>query len=251
MTDGTNDAPTIDNAVRRGLAYGLLARCLAYPDEDHVLALHEAATAAAPVLHASILSPLVTMAAGVQREEIEPEYTGLFSLSASPDCPSFETAFFSADPVQQTMRMADVAGFYRAFGVDVGGTRLRPDEISVELEFMSYLCKKQVYAEEHLGAPRVRQAVRAQRLFLQDHLGQWAGALGQRMLLRAEGEFYRETGRALTAWIAEDCAATGATPPATATAPFTGWHTARAADLAEDEAQLIQLDDVMRYEVTG
>jgi TorA maturation chaperone TorD len=244
MSDARSSAATLENVVRRGLAYGLLARCMAYPDEEHVLALHDMATAAAPALHGSTLSSLVAATITVRRDEIEPEYTKLVTLSSSPDCPSFETAFFSPDPVQQTTRMADVAGFYRAFGVDVGGTRLRPDEISVELEFMAYLCKKQVYAYEHFGAPRVRQATRAQRLFLTEHLGTWGGALGQRMVLRAGSEFYREVGGALATWIAEDCAALGATPLATS-APSSDWDTARSADTSEDEARLLELNDVM------
>jgi hypothetical protein len=110
---------------------------------------------------------------------------------------------------------------------------------------MAYLCKKQVYAHEHLGAPRVRQTVRAQRLFLREHLGQWGGALGQRIALRAEGAFYRVAGKGLADWITEDCGALGATPLATVSGPSAAWSGARTADAAEDEARLLGLNDVM------
>ncbi len=245
MTDAQHTEFAIESAVRRGLSYSLLAHCLAYPDGDRVLAMHDAALAATPVLAGGVLAGLVDLAASARQEDIEPQYAKLFSFSSSPDCPSFETAFFSPDPIQQTARMADIAGFYRAFGVDVGGTHLRPDEISVELEFMSYLCKKQVYAHEHLGAPRVRQTVRAQRLFLREHLGQWGSALGQRIALRAERTFYRETGTALAAWIAGDCAAMRAVPFTTVNAPATEWAAARTADTDDDEARMLELDDVV------
>jgi DMSO reductase family type II enzyme chaperone len=206
-------AANTERCASRAAAYSLLAYALAYPDDAAIEGLHEAAAEAAALLAQTPLAGLAGIAAALQRDDLEPAYVTLYTLSSSPDCPTFETAYFSADPQQQTQRMADVAGFYRAFGVDSGETGFRPDEISVELEFMAYLCRKQAYAAEHLGAPRAGQALRAQRLFLEEHLGRWAAGLGRRIAEEAPiGHFYQLAGLALAGWIADDCRALGARP---------------------------------------
>jgi DMSO reductase family type II enzyme chaperone len=206
-------ATNAERAVSRAAAYSLLAYALAYPDDAVIEGLHEAAAEASILLAQTPLAGLGGLAVRLERDDLEPAYVSLYTLSSSPDCPTFETAYFSADPQQQTQRMADVAGFYRAFGVDSGETGFRPDEISVELEFMAYLCRKQAYAAEHLGAPRAGQALRAQRLFLEEHLGRWAGGLGRRMAEEAPiGHFYQLAGLVLSEWIADDCRVLGARP---------------------------------------
>lgn len=198
----------LETLVTRVVGYSLLAHGFAYPDASAVAALQEAAAAAAPFLAGSPLHELVGRALVSDIEELLPTHTHLFTLSSSPDTPTFETAYFSSDPTQQTNRMADIAGFYRAFGVDAGGTGFRPDDISVELEFMSYLYRKQIYATEHLGAPRVAQTKKAQRMFLGEHLGRWAPELGRRVALSAGGsEFYRALGAGLDDWICAEAEA--------------------------------------------
>ena len=202
-----------DLAMSRAAGYSLLAYALAYPDDTVVESLHDAAKEAATALARTSLSGLARVAVAVTRAELEPAYVQLCTLSSSPDCPTFETAYFSPDPQQQTQRMADVAGFYHAFGVDSADTGFRPDDIPVELEFMAFLCRKQAYAAEHLGAPRAGQTLRAQRMFLADHLGCWAGGLGRRMAEGAPaGHFYEVAGLALAEWVADDCRILGARP---------------------------------------
>jgi len=197
---------SVEVAVQRAMGYALLARCFAYPDDLAVEGIRATAAASEAVLEGTVLGPLATAAARVAREELEERYAGLFTLSSSPDCPTFETAFLSTDPIQQTNRMADIAGFYRAFGVDTGGNGCRPDDISVELEFMGFLCRKEAYAAEHLGAPRVAQTLRAERLFLREHLGRWAGAAGSRLALQgADAPFYAMLGKALDVWVSQEC----------------------------------------------
>ena len=202
-----------DRAWARAAGYSMLAYALAYPDDAVIESLHDAAGEAASALAKSPLSGLAGTAAAATRAELEPAYVQLCTLSSSPDCPTYETAYFSPDPQQQTQRMADIAGFYRAFGVDSMDTGFRPDDIPVELEFMAFLCRKQVYAAHHLGAPRAGQTLKAQRLFLAEHLGCWAGGLGRRIAAGATpGHFYQVAGLALAEWVADDCLLVGARP---------------------------------------
>ena len=179
-------APTTSNtrlnsALARAAVYEALAHALAYPDAARVQAVNSCGAALAttdlplPLLRFAVLAREAVSGA------LEPVHVALNTLSSSPDCPAYESAYVSGDPQQQTQRMADIAGFYRAFGVDATEGGYRPDELSVELEFMAFLCQKEAYAEGHLGPPRARQARKAQRIFLEHHLGRWAGALGERL----------------------------------------------------------------------
>ncbi len=205
-TTAPPQASSIEWAVRRSLGYALLARCLAYPDDSGAAAIRGAASEAGLLLAGTALEGLVESATSADRQALEARHSQLFTLSSSPDCPTFETAYLATDQIQQTQRMADINGFYRAFGVDTVEAGFRPDDISVELEFMGFLCRKQVYAAQHLGAPRVRQTLRAERMFLREHLGRWGGALGRRIALRAALDpFYSLVGGALHDWLEADC----------------------------------------------
>jgi len=230
--------------MRRAVSYSLLAHCFAYPDEQQVAALQEAAAAAAPFVEGSPVGELIALAVAATSEDLEAEFVRLFALSSSPDCPTFETAYYAAETVLQTNRMADIAGFYRAFGVDSGTAGLRPDEICVELEFMGYLARKELYAREHLGAPRVGQVVKAERMFLSDHLGTWGTTFGRRVSARAGlCAFYREAGFALSSWVVAECNRTGAKPAAIVEGPVAGWD-AEVPDPADREEQVFDPDEI-------
>jgi TorA maturation chaperone TorD len=248
MTAAKNGPAHVELAIRRAVAYELLARSVAYPDANGVAAMRELAAVASGLLGATPVAGLVGLAADASQEALEETYVRLFTLSTSSDCPTFETALLATDHLQQSARMADIAGFYRAFGVDAREPGFRPDDISVELEFMGYLCRKQAYAAEHLGAPRVNQVLRAQRLFLREHLGRWAGAIGRRMsVLSAPESFYDVVGRAIEGWVAEDVALINAGPVESVDIPELRWTRPDEegdGPTAEADLEVIGVDDI-------
>ncbi|MCC7088379.1 MAG: molecular chaperone TorD family protein [Chloroflexi bacterium] len=224
MATATAHRPPIDMLAMRSAGYSLLAHAFAYPDADRVGAIRDAGAEFAAVGLQSPLNGLAHMALAATTDGLEREYVRLCSLSSSPDCPGFETAYFSADATQQTARMADLAGFYRAFGVDATSGGVRPDDLPVELEFMSFLCQKEAYAKDHLGAPRVKQSARAQRMFLEEHLGRWGAPFGRRIAARAvPGHFYHVAGLALAEWISGECALLRIRPDEVSGEPAVGW----------------------------
>ncbi len=237
MTTTVQDVDFTSQAIGRATGYTLLAHLFAFPDAPGIAAMQEAAAAAAPF---STGGPIVSLSGVILAAEPEPlvqAYTRLFSLSSSPDCPNFESAYFSPDPIQQTNRMADIGGFYRAFGVDALGTGLRPDDISVELEFMGYLCRKELHARMHLGAPRTAQVVKAQRMFVGEHLGLWAAEFGKRVALNAGAcDFYRLLGVALDDWITEEAALMKVDLAGAADSPAPGWNVREEEPPGDEEA---------------
>jgi TorA maturation chaperone TorD len=108
----------------------------------------------------------------------------------------------------RTFEMADVAGFYKAFGVAVdegseGGERV--DHIAAELEFMNLLAVKEALALQEEGeAAHAKTCRDASRAFLRDHLGRWAPRLGECMVETGKDPLFRAAGRLLRDFVAFD-----------------------------------------------
>lgn len=70
-----------------------------------------------------------------------------------------------------TPRLADVAGFYKAFGMSVSGER--PDHIVAELEFMSLVTLAQADAIARGDLDGAAICAEIARAFVRDHIGSW------------------------------------------------------------------------------
>lgn len=78
-----------------------------------------------------------------------------------------------------TPRLADIAGFYRAFGLEVVDER--PDHVVAQLEFLSMGLMAEAEANELDDAERAHAAASAVRGFLRDHVGGWIDAWAARV----------------------------------------------------------------------
>ena len=105
--------------------------------------------------------------------------------------------------------MADVAGFYRAFGAELAGPeRDRPDSAGAELEFLSCLIARRLAADEE----GVRVCVEAEDEFLHDHVGRWLGELCRRAEAETSSPFYGAIARLGGRFIAEELERRGIEP---------------------------------------
>lgn len=96
--------------------------------------------------------------------------------------------------------MGDVAGFYRAFGMEFAGDR--PDHISTELEFMRLLAMKEARAMTEGDTENAGICISAQKEFLQCHLGRWTATLSR----MAEGmRFYGLFSTLIWNWTTAEC----------------------------------------------
>jgi DMSO reductase family type II enzyme chaperone len=112
-------------------------------------------------------------------------YLAAFGHAARGSCPLNEIEYgdIKADPLFQPHRLADLAAFYRAFGLEVTeDAGERHDHICLELEFMCVLAAKEAYAHEHqVDADQLAQCRDAQKKFLREHLGRWTPAFARRL----------------------------------------------------------------------
>lgn len=136
---------------------------------------------------------------------IRVDYLDLFGHSVSKDCPPYGGEYYpNTDVTFRSQRLADVAGFYRAFGLDrAADAHERHDHLSFEAAFMETVITRELYAvQEDLGEERIEVCRRAQRDFFVDHLGWWLPAFGLRLSsLRPQG-FYGALGRWIRALVA-------------------------------------------------
>lgn len=172
-----------DRALARSHVALLLSIGFEYPTEERFAALREELTALKATARflasevASMLDEVRSACKGLSRGLMETGHLNVFTHVIASDCDPCETAYTSTHLFQQAQRIADLKGFYLAFGVEPGCER--PDHISVELEFMALLLQKEARAWQ-MGSRRKAAAARdAQCQFLEKHIGVWGGCFGR------------------------------------------------------------------------
>ncbi len=136
-------------------------------------------------------------------DQLDTEYVRTFGHTISKECPPYETEYGQAHIFQQSQALADISGFYRAFGLELTPeVNDRLDHLGVELEFMQFLCLKEAHAQIKASSEEPLALCReAQVKFLGEHLGQWAPGFAQRLDEKAAGSVYGLIGQLLTAFL--------------------------------------------------
>ena len=225
-------------ALARSFCYRFLAQAFAEPTETGWCWLGEAQTQASLRAGWELLHPSAATVSNADRQETlrtgSPKghnlsrwpafpptafaaygaaYVAAFGHAARGRCPLNEIEYgdLKADPLLQPHRLADLAAFYRAFGLDVSDDAgERHDHLGLELEFMTVLAAKEAYAlAQGLSRADLETCRAAQKQFLREHLGRWAPAFTRRLeavtnhaTLNALAEFMR-------AFVASECARHG------------------------------------------
>ncbi len=186
----------IDLAMARSFLYRFLAQAYQDPAEDSWARMTEARCQHDLNLAVHALAsagPQLVEAAVRLHSQFKPElfetflaaYLTVFGHAARGRCPLNEIEYgdIKADPLFQPHRLADLAGFYRAFGLEIAeDADERHDHICLELEFMCVLAAKEAYSLEHQLDPEALSVCRdAQKRFLREHLGRWIPAFTRRL----------------------------------------------------------------------
>lgn len=191
---------SIERALAKSHVFGLLARALRYPDKQLFAALQSGrwATDLSDAVRLSGSKPQKTFRITLQNiaeslpdrlEALQGQHSALYS--SGNICPLQESDYVASHAFQKTDVMADVAGFYRAFGLRVSrAQRELPDFLGSELEFLHTVAWKQAQAMQEGcrdGAAVCRQA---HRKFLAAHLTMWVEAFRAKMETSPAGRFY-------------------------------------------------------------
>lgn len=210
-----------DRATGRAALYKLLALGFWPPDPAgyrHMQRLAAALLEAPLAAEWGLREPLENLARGLEAEapdRLEAEYHRLFGPGGAG--PSNQSAYLPG-AFGHTREMADIAGFYRGFGLEQAEGGALPDFIGVELEFMALAAGKEGYAAGEGWEESAAVCREGQRKFLQEHLGRWALPLARRLGEQATGGTYTALAALLAAAVAADARflgvalATGAKP---------------------------------------
>jgi TorA maturation chaperone TorD len=150
--------------------------------------------------------------------ELNDLYEANFGLLGGSKCPPYETEYVPHKFIfQRSHMLADVAGFYRAFGLQTSSTAPeRPDHIALECEFLAQVCYLQGEAAQGSTAEAAAQAEICQHTvqrFLSEHFVWWAPALARLLGHQDPGGFYEAVAQFLAALVAAVRALAEIEPP--------------------------------------
>jgi DMSO reductase family type II enzyme chaperone len=139
-----------------------------------------------------------------------------YGHAARGSCPPNEIEYgdIKADSLFQPHRLADLAAFYRAFGLELAGEEgERQDHICLELEFMCVLAARQAYGmRNQLNSDFLAQGYDAQKKFLREHLGRWTPAFARRLAAETPDLVLRKLADFTRSFIETECRRFGIHP---------------------------------------
>jgi len=218
---GKDEVPprtAIDFAVARSYVYRFLAVAFGDPTTAGWQWLTETATiagmrSATQTLGGPLPALVQSLLSSLESTGLEPflnAYLAAFGHAARGSCPLNEIEYgdIKADPLFQPHRLADLAAFYRAFGLEVAeDAGERQDHICLELEFMCVLAAKEGYAwDKQLDTDQLEQCREAQEKFLREHLGRWAPAFSRRLAAATQEGTLVALAAFTRAFVESDCA---------------------------------------------
>ncbi len=208
---------SIHHALARSFVYRYLAKAYEDPTPGNWQWLTEPTTLATLHSVASLLGGAVrTATEGLERhfqpagfEAFLGAYLTAFGHAARGSCPLNEIEYgdIKADPLFQPHRLADLAAFYRAFGLEIApDAGERHDHLGLELEFLCVLAAKDAYALEYqLDGADHALCREAQRKFLREHLGRWTPAFGRRLATATSNPALRSLAEVTRTFVESEC----------------------------------------------
>jgi len=210
-------------SLDRARAYRVLARLFAPPEARSLDALRQNELPAligalerlgSDAALMSAAEDLARLLADADPRSLQRSFEATFEASGGLRCSANEAAHTADTPghsLTRTFEIADVAGFYRAFGVEVTPGTERPDHITAELDFMHLLAVKESVARSEEGeGEHVAVCCDASRTFLRDHLGRWTQRFAERLGEVAADPFYAAAGLLLGRFVSYDAERLGA-----------------------------------------
>ena len=224
------DSPAVERALSRSKLYLLVSWSLLYPEDDEFLdyvqcgEFVEDGRAAIDALDTAldgiggeraklklvllrkqfdlIEKVVASECVNWQLGDLQSEHRRVFSNVITLDCPPYETLFGNDHVFAQSQVMGDIAGFYRAFGVELSkDIHERLDHLSVEFEFMHFLAYKESYSRCHDGADKTQIVLEAQKKFVKNHIGRWVPLFCRMLVKKADSGLYKHVADMMAEWL--------------------------------------------------
>ncbi len=119
------------------------------------------------------------------------DHTKVFGHTLSKDVSPYELEHLkNKDVFAQTQSLADIQGFYKAFGLEVNGLE-RADYFSMESEFLAFLILKELKALSDGQEDNAEICRLAQRDFFADHFSWWIADFTEKLCSEPSPPFYQ------------------------------------------------------------
>ena len=207
-------------AQARAAAYGLIAHGFQYPDKEMLSTLADPmrwkgwpnvlqqtdSQTKEPLESVRNIVKALADGSDEPHRELQERYDVLFGHAVRGACPAYEMEYGRNEIIRQASDLADLAGFYRAFGLEIAGAADdRPDHIAAECEFMSALCRKEAHARTQDDNENAEICLDAERTFLRDHLARWLPAFARHVEEADAGGLFGAFARFADAFVKAEC----------------------------------------------
>ncbi len=198
----------MSSLVDRAREVSLASLLASYPDKE----IEATLAGMASLSRDAVAGPLVSSALRGELDEARAAYTKLFDAGGAR-ASLYETEYGRMRGMSKGVDLADVAGFYAAFGLSLDADVAHEvvDHVAVELEFYALLLLKEAAlaaAKDDEGLAVVHDA---RVKFLTDHLGRFGAAIASRPGV-GESALYGPVFRFIARLVSEECEAAGARP---------------------------------------
>jgi len=147
---------------------------------------------------------VISMVNELNRETIQNENVSIFGHTLSKETAPYALEHLkSTDVFFRTQKLADLNGFYKAFGMEVESIE-RADHIATQTEFLSYLILKELVAIKKNLEEEIEICQKAFIDFHQEHFFDWAKMFSENLIEKVEGEFYPAAGKFLWGLICKE-----------------------------------------------
>lgn len=191
---------TRETAGLRCLCYAACSELVASPHEvDPRPSLRDRLGLGNEVPHARPLEAVLAEVSGAELVRLRAEYSGMFEVgSQGPPVPIRE----DLQTGQRAGTREEVVRFYEYFSYVLDQKfAWQPDHLSVELEFMHYLCFREAEAGNEAAALSFQLA---QADFAERHLAGWVPQLADNVEKLASGSLYARVVGAVRDFVVED-----------------------------------------------
>lgn len=207
----------LECAAARTVVYRVISSSLVRPSQVALGAMNESDTYSALRQAVEILNQFKSDASSTLTHAVErwivtvgtaelstltTEFQRLFGHSLRGRIVPYETEYGPDSAFRQSDELADISGFYHAFGLTlVDRPEERIDHLAIESEFLSFLTRKEAVAfgtDDTETAAIVRDA---QKKFFRDHFGCFARSVGEALITNAGAGFFKSVGEVLTAFL--------------------------------------------------
>ncbi len=208
-----NPKSKIEIAQLRQALYRFLGMLFLYPDETRLAGVQVAAGELleagqvwetlnfGPKLHKLLIALVGLNNEGA--EQVEEEYNHL--MRVKPTAPPYESFYLDPQGQARGVIVGELEVEYASAGLALSASlQDMPDHISVELEFMSFLCAGEVKARNRVNEAENVQIHLRQRAFLNEHLVKWFPQFARRITNAAPESIYKVIATTAYAFLRSD-----------------------------------------------